>query len=243
METFRRDHSRALSATGVIVLLAGLLLPGEQLRAQEVDKDGLYSQPFLVLDADIHTADIRAMVTDAAGRYIVTGSHDKTVRVWSANDGRLLRTILLPRGLGDEGEVFTVAVSPDGNTIAAAGRSRHIFLFERATGRQVGRIGLRGGFTNKLAFSHDGHRLAAGIGNPDASLRLFDAVSLREIAFDDNYKGAIYGISFDTTGRIATTSNDGKLRLYDRDLKLIRDSRAPGAPKLLPFHIAFSPDN
>ena len=90
METFRRDHSRALSAIAVIALLVGLLVPGAQLRAQEVDNDGLYSQPFLVLDPDMHTAPIRAMVTDAAGRYIITGSEDKSVRVWSAHDGRLL---------------------------------------------------------------------------------------------------------------------------------------------------------
>jgi len=242
METFRRDHSRALSAIGVIALLAGLFWPGEQLRAQEVDKDGLYSQPFLVLDPDMHTAPIKAMVTDAAGRYIITGSDEKSVRVWSANDGHLLRTIRLPSGPGNEGKVYTVAVSPDGNTIAAAGGGDHIFLFERATGRQVGHIGpLPNTVTNKLAFSHDGRRIAAGIG--DNSLRLFDVASRKEIAFDDNYKGAIYGISFDTTGRIATTSEDRKLRLYDRDLKLIRDARAPGPSRLRPFQIAFSPDN
>jgi sugar lactone lactonase YvrE len=65
--------------------------------------------------------------------------------------------------------------------------------------------------------------------------------SRKEIAFDDNYKGAIYGISFDTTGRIATTSIDGKLRLYDPDLKLIRDARAPGPPEQRPFQIASRP--
>src|SRR6516164_3700807 len=173
METFRRDRSRALSAIGVIALLAGLLVPGEQLRAQDVD-NGLYSQPFLTLDPDMHTAAIRAMDTDAAGRYIITGSDDKSVRVWSANDGRLLRTIQFPTGPGNEGKVYTLAVSPDGNTIAAAGWSEHIFLFERATGRQVGRIGpLPDAVTSKLAFSHDGRRIAAGTGNPNASLRLF----------------------------------------------------------------------
>jgi len=245
METFRRDHSRALSAIGVIALLAGLLLPGEQLRAQEVDKDGLYSQPFLVLDPDMHAAPLKAMVTDAAGRYVITGSLDKSVRVWSANDGRLLRTIRLPSGPGEEGQVFTVAVSPDGNTIAAAGWGGHIFLFERATGRQVGRIGpLPNAVTDKLAFSHDARRIAAGNGKkPNASLRLFDVASRKEIAFDDKYAGGIYGISFDTTGRIATTSEDGKLRLYDRDLKRIRDALAPGRSPLTPFDIAFSPDN
>src|SRR5262245_26393411 len=140
METFRRDRSRPLSTIWIIAVLFALLAPGEQLRAQEVDKDGHYSQPFLVLDPDMHTAAINATVTDAAGRYIITGSYDKTVRVWSANDGRLLRTIRLPSGPGDEGQVYTVAVSPDGNTIAAAGWSEHIYLFDRATGRQVGRI-------------------------------------------------------------------------------------------------------
>jgi WD40 repeat protein len=241
METFRRDRSRALSAIGVIALLAGLLLPGEKLRAQEVDTDGLYSQPFLVLDPDMHTADIRAMVTDAAGRYIITGSKDKTVRVWSANDGHLLRTIRLPTGPDNQGHVFTVAVSPDGNTIAAAGWTGHIYLFERATGRQVGRIGpLPNTVTNKVAFSHDGRRIAAGIGR---SVHLFDVNTRTEIAFDDKYQGRIYGISFDTAGRIATTSEDRKLRLYNPDLRLIREARAPGSPELKPFQIAFSPDN
>jgi WD40 repeat protein len=238
METFRRDRSRALSAIGVIALLTGLLWPGEQLHAQEVY--ALYSQPFLVLDPDMHTADIRVMDVDAAGRYIITGSHDKTVRVWSANDGRLLRTIRLPSGPGVEGQVHTLAVSPDGNTIAVAGWSPNIFLFERATGRQVGSIGRFSEATTKLAFSHDGRRIAAGTGN---RLRLYEVDTRKEIALDDSYEGRIYGISFDATGRIATASFDGKLRLYDRDLKLIRDARAPGAPKLRPYQIAFSPDN
>jgi WD40 repeat protein len=243
METFRRDHPRALSRIGIIAILIALLFPAEKLRAQEVDKDGLYSQPFLVLDPEMHTAPIMEVVTDAAGRYIITGSYDKSVRVWSADDGRLLRTIRLPRGPGDEGLPFAIAISPDGNTIAAAGWTRYIFLFERATGRQVGRIGpLLGTNITTLAFSRDARRIAASIEKP-ASLRLFDVDSRKEIAFDDKYAEPINAISFDTTGRIATASDDRKLRLYNRDLRLIRDALAPGPPPLQPSQIAFSPDN
>jgi WD40 repeat protein len=129
---------------------------------------------------------------------------------------------------------------------AATPTVRHIFLFDRATGRQTGQIGPLAKGVGKLAFSHDGRTIAAGIGgarSDEWSLRLFELAGLKEIAFDDRYTGSIHGISFDTTGRIATTSNDGKLRLYNPDLKLIRAAPAPGSPERRPYQILFSPDD
>lgn len=58
---------------------------------------------------------------DAAGRFAVTGGSDHTVRVWSAADGKLLRTIWIPVGPENVGAVYAVAISPDGSTIAAGG--------------------------------------------------------------------------------------------------------------------------
>src|SRR5262249_484384 len=166
---------------------------------------------------------------------------------WSSDSGRLLRTIRLPRGADEKNGIPSLALSRDGSMIAAATpRVRHIFLFERATGRQSGRIGPLPHGVGKLAFSHDGRRIAAGIGearSSEWSVRLFDVDSRKEIAFDDRYTGTIHGISFDTTGRIATTSNDGKLGLYDPDLKLIRAAPAPGSPEVRPYQILFSPDD
>src|SRR5262249_22390057 len=81
----------------------------------------LYEQPVLVVEPGMHTAPIKAVAVDAAGRLAVTGSDDKTVRVWSLTDGKLLQTIRMPAGPGNIGKIYAVAMSPDGDLIAAAG--------------------------------------------------------------------------------------------------------------------------
>src|SRR5206468_467077 len=105
--------------------------------------------------------------TDAADRLIVTVSEDKTLRLWNAADGLLLRTIVPPTGKDDEGKLYAVAISPDGQTIATGGwtgfqwdRSISIYLFESGTGRMICRITQLPAVVLDLAFSPDGHYLA-----------------------------------------------------------------------------------
>src|SRR3954468_12907908 len=107
--------------------------------------DGLYTDPFLVLEPGRHTAMINRLDADRDGRFLVTASDDKTVRVWAAEDGRLLRTLRLPAGPGNVGKAYAAAISPDGTVVAAGGwsvsRDHDVYLFERATGRLLRRVG------------------------------------------------------------------------------------------------------
>jgi WD40 repeat protein len=66
------------------------------------------------------------------GRTLVTGSYDKTVRLWNAADGQLLRTF---RGHTDW--IFNVAFSPDGNSILSAGRDRSVRIWNAGSGAMV----------------------------------------------------------------------------------------------------------
>jgi WD40 repeat protein len=81
----------------------------------------LYDRPVLVVDPGMHTATINAAGVDAAGTLAVTGSDDKTVRVWSLPEGKLLQTIRIPAGPGNIGKIYSVAMSPDGDLMAAVG--------------------------------------------------------------------------------------------------------------------------
>ena len=50
----------------------------------------LYDRPVLAVDPGMHTAKIWSQAVDAAGRFAVTGGDDRTVRIWSVADGKLL---------------------------------------------------------------------------------------------------------------------------------------------------------
>ena len=231
MQAFRLAFVTAAAAAAL------LLTPGAWA-------EGLHDRPILILDPGMHTAPIYRADVDAAGAYAVTGSHDKTVRIWSARTGALLRTIRLPRGPGNVGKVYAVAISPDGEFVAAGGWMRGvageeiIYLFDRETGALVRRIEGLPTNVHHLVYSPDGRYLAATLGAN--GLRVYDReAGWDEIARDDDYGGPSYGAAFAADGRLATTSLDGHLRLYDRAFQRVAVTKVEDGAE--PFGIAFSP--
>jgi WD40 repeat protein len=214
----------------------------------------LYERPVLTVDPGMHTAKIQSLAVDAGGRFAVTGSDDRTVRIWSVADGKLLRTIWIPVGPEKVGDVYGVAISPDGSTIAAGGWTENrngpypIYIFDRESGNLVRRIhGDLPDVTHFLTFSPDGRYLAATLGS--GGLRVFDPNKNWSEAFrDDQYGGDSYGAAFARDGRLATSSFDGSIRSYQYDpnsdrpnFRPVRDPfKAPSGK--LPHGVAYSPD-
>jgi WD40 repeat protein len=216
-------HRRAITAAlfGLIAVAFAPAVAEDQ--GQNAGTD-LYDRPVLAIDPGMHTAKIFSQAVDAIGRFAVTGGADHTVRVWSVVDGKLLRTIWIPVGPEDVGDVYAVAISPDGSMIAAGGwterlRGAHpIDLFNRESGNLVRRIGVNlPNVTHSLTFSPDGRYLAATLGGKHG-LRVFDRDNDWAEAFrDDPYGDGSYGAAFAPDGRLATTSYDGLIRLYTSD--------------------------
>jgi len=211
------------------------------------------ADPLLRIEAGQHTAMIKQIAVDGAGRYLATASQDKTVRVWDipaagAAGGaapRLLRVIRPPIGEGHEGKLYSVALSPDGTTIACGGFTgpldgeKSIYLFNRDSGTLLRRIitGLPNAIFH-LAFSPDGRFLAVSLGGD--GIRLFRTADGSEQFRDTAYNGDSYGVAFDRAGRLAATCEDGSVRLYDASFGKIATLAAPGGKA--PYGIAFSPD-
>ncbi len=212
------------------------------------------TEPILRIDLGEHAAMIRRIATDDAGRYLVTSSDDKTARVWNLADGRLLSTLRIPIGSGAEGKLYAVALSPDGQTVALGGWTKFnngagsptvdgyaIYLLDRASGRLLRRITGLPNVILHLAFSPDGHLLAATLAS--GGLRVFSNADGRLLAEDRDYGNQSYSAHFSSDGKLLTTSFDGLLRLYRFDgkaLYLFAKRAAPGGQN--PFAARFSPD-
>jgi WD40 repeat protein len=104
------------------------------------------------------------------GRSIVSGSWDKTLRLWDAATGQ-------PRGTpltGHTASVISVAFSPDGRSIVSGSWDETLRLWDAATGQPRG-TPLTGhtDSVNSVAFSPDGRSIVSG--SADKTLRLWDA--------------------------------------------------------------------
>jgi WD40 repeat protein len=201
--------------------------------------------PKLRIETGMHLAAIRSLSVDRKCTRAVTGSDDRTIRLWSVPDGRLLRTVRPVIGDGNEGRVYAIAMSPDGSWIAAGGWDAHyrvdgthgITLFP-LNGGAPRRLGEFPNTIKHLEFSPDGRRLAATLGG-DGGLRVIDLDSGKATDLSAGYTKDTYGLTFASDGSIYTSSHDGFIRYYDARLQLKLNVKARG-PR--PFSLALSPN-
>ena len=176
-------------------------------------------QPFLALDPGGHTAPVVRVAFTPDGRRLLTGSVDKTVRVWDVATGRPGAVVRPPVGPGRDGLVNALAVSPTGTLAAVAGygptagRRGRIYLIDYDAGQVVRVLDGHDALVVHVAFSADGTRLASCA--EDAAVRVWDVAAGRLVHALPHPRPASRA-AFTPDGRtLATGAYDGAVVLWD----------------------------
>lgn len=224
-------------------------LPQQEIASPQQNTASTPTTPYLRIETGMHTATIARIGVDAKERYLVTASHDKTARIWDLASGRLLQVLHPPMGEGDEGKLYAVAISPDGETVAVGGWTApqtalnksglfNIYLFDRGSGQLQRRITNLPNVIFHLAYSPDGRYLAASLFG-DNGIRIYRISDLAEVRQDKSYGSDSYWVEFEPQGRLVSTSLDSYIRLYATDFKLLTKQQIAGGKQ--PYFARFSP--
>jgi len=154
-----------------------------------------------------------------AGEYCVSGSYDKTVRLWNPHKGSLIKNY---RGHGYQ--VVGVAIHEDNSQIASCGGDRSPYLWDVATGQIIRKFKGHAQKINCIAWNKECTVLVTG--SFDTSVKLWDAKSRSydPIQILEDAKDSVESLCMGTY-EIITGSTDGCVRVYDIRMGEIRTDK------------------
>jgi tricorn protease-like protein len=180
----------------------------------------------------------QGMVTSVAyspeGKYVLTGSEDRTLKLWDTASGKEVRTFT-----GHRGSVTSVAFSPDGTMALSGSGDSTLRLWDVASGRELHATEGLGWKITCVAFSPDGTLIASAAA--DNQIKLWQLPKVEPVRSLAGHGWRVTSVAFSPDGNYSLSgSEDDSLKLWDvakgQELRTFRNGLADVTC------VAFSPD-
>src|SRR5262245_24074898 len=178
-----------------------------------------------------HTRGIVSVAFSRDGQRIVSGSRDKTVRLWQTATGKRLRTFQ-----GHNEEVGSVAFSPDRRWIASASRDKTIKLWDVST-NVVRTLAIEASRRPIVVVSPDGRFIASA--DLDGPTNLWDVSTLSLVRTFQTGGGA-FSMAFSRDGKWLSANRGKAVSIWEAQTGNLARTLKGHQHNVL--SIAFSPD-
>ena len=182
------------------------------LEKKELINNFLY-RPFLMEKG--HLGFIKSIAISPDGKYIVSGSGDKTIKIWDFKTGMCLNTLE-----GNEDSIDTVAISPDGKYIVSGSEDKTIKIWDIKTGECLNTLEGHENFISSVAISPNGEYIVSG--SWDNTVKIWDIKTGECLNTLKGHSGSVYSIAISPDGKYIV-SGDGTFRLIpQKDFGIIK---------------------
>ncbi len=155
-----------------------------------------------------HSDIVSSVNLSADGRHAVSGSGDRTLKLWEVKTGKCLRTFE-----GHSKSVSSVSLSADGRYALSGSGDKTLKLWDVATEKCLRTLEGHRYDVTSVSFSADGRYALSG--SWDNTLKLWDVATGKCLRTFEGHSKGVYSDSLSADGRYALSgSDDNTLKLW-----------------------------
>ncbi len=236
---FSRFHSpsRLLVGGGIAVALVAGIYYSQQPDSPIAQKvESIVKAPEFSLAKTLsgHTNSVWSVAISSNGRTLVSGSEDKTIKLWNLETGQLRHTLA-----GHADTVRSIALSADGQTLVTGSGDKTIKLWNLQTGKLRRTLEGHSGPVWSVALSPDGQTLVSGGEDNTIKIWHLQTGELRRLLF--GHSGRVFSVAISPDGQtLATGSADKTIKLWNLSTGELRGTLEGHADAVR--SVAFSPN-
>ena len=156
-----------------------------------------------------HTGAIRSVAISPDGKIIVSGSGDKTIKLWNFSDGKLIYS------LPEHGNwVRCLAFAPSGKLFASCSADKTIKLWNFSDFQLIRSLKEHTAGVSAVTFSLDGKQLVSG--GDDSQLKLWDVDTGNSIKTLTQDSGSVLAVAISSDQKtLVTGGGDQVVKIWD----------------------------